>query len=135
MKGSDLTYALQAGELDASDGTAIALTRDVKGEVRGTRSASGATLGGWAANLKARRPADAIVVLVDGQSVFVGENGNIRRKAILERYGVDKAGFLFRLPGRLLPRAGNEHQVRVFAICGNTASELRYLPHYPWAVT
>jgi hypothetical protein len=105
----------------------------VKGEVRGIRSASGATLGGWAANIKARKPADAIVVLVDGQSVFVGENGNITRKAILKRYGVDNAGFLFRLPGTLLPPAGQAHQVRAFAISGKTASELTYLPRYPWA--
>jgi Sulfatase len=133
LKGSDLTYALQPGELETSDGTVIALTRHVKGEVRGTRSASGATLGGWAANLKARKPADAIVVLVDGQSVFVSENGNITRKAILKRYGVDNAGFLFRLPSTLLPPAGSDHQVRVFAISGKTAAELTYLPRYPWA--
>ena len=60
--------------------------------MRGRRGSSGSTLGGWAANLKARKPADAVVVLLDGQSVFVGENGNVTRKAILDRYGVDKAG-------------------------------------------
>ena len=99
LRGSDVTYALEAGELRASDGTTVPLGRAVSGEVRGTRSTTGATLGGWAANLKAHRPASSIVVFVDGQSVFVGENGNIPRKDILERYGVDKAGFIFRLPG------------------------------------
>jgi hypothetical protein len=29
--------------------------------------------------------------------VFVGDNGNITRKDILKRYGVAKAGFIFRL--------------------------------------
>jgi hypothetical protein len=133
LPGSDVTYSLGANALEASDGTRIALRTSVKGEVRGTRSATGSTLGGWAANLKTHKPADSIVVFVDGQSVFDGENGNITRKAILERYGVDKAGFIFRLPGSFLPEANTAHQVRVFAIAGRIASELRYLPGYPWA--
>jgi hypothetical protein len=133
LEGSDLTYSLGTDALQASDGTAIPIGAAVSGEVRGARSTSGSTLGGWAANLKTRKPADAIVVFVDGQSVFVGENGNITRKDILKRYGVDKAGFIFRLPGALLPDAGSAHQVRVFALAGKTASELRYLRGYPWA--
>jgi hypothetical protein len=133
LKGSDLTYSLQAGALRASDGTTVPVGPAVSGDVRGSRSTTGSTLGGWAANLKTHKPADSIVVFVDGQSVFVGENGNITRKDILERYGVDKAGFIFRLPGSLLPEAGATHQVRVFAIAGKTASELRYLRGYPWA--
>jgi hypothetical protein len=133
LRGSDVTYTLGAGTLEASDGTAIPVGNAVSGEVRGTRSTSGSTLGGWAANVKARKPANAIVVLVDGKSVFVGEPGNIPRKDILQRYGVDKAGFIFRLPGSLLPDAGAADQVRVFAIAGKAASELKYLPGYPWA--
>ncbi len=133
LRGSDLTYSLGADALDVSDGTAIPVGKAVAGEVRGTRSSSGSTLGGWAGNLKTHKPAGSIVVFVDGQSVFVGENGNITRKDILQRYGVDKAGFIFRLPGSLLPEAGAAHQVRVFAIAGRVASELRYVPGYPWA--
>jgi hypothetical protein len=82
--------------------------------------------------VKARKPADSIVVLVDGKSVYVGDNGNITRKDILKRYGVDKAGFIFRLPGSLLPQAGATDDVRVFAIAGKAASELKYLRGYPW---
>lgn len=133
LRGSDVTYTLGAGALEASDGTAIPVGKAVSGEVRGTRSASGSTLGGWAANVKARKPAEGIVVFVDGKSVFVGEPGNIPRKDILQRYGVDKAGFIFRLPGSLLPDAGAADQVRVFAIAGKAASELKYLPGFPWA--
>jgi hypothetical protein len=132
LRGSDVTYSLEAGALQASDGTTIQVAKAVSGEVRGSRSTSGSTLGGWAANLKTHKPADSIVVLVDGRSVFVGENGNLTRNDIVNRYGVKKAGFIFRLPGSLLPAAGNAHQVRVFAIAGKTASELRYLPGYPW---
>jgi hypothetical protein len=133
LRGSDVTYSLAADALRASDGTTIPLRAAVTGEVRGTRNASGSTLGGWAANVKAHKPAGSIVVFVEGQSVFVGENGNIPRKDILERYGVDKAGFIFRLPGSLLPAAGAAHQVRVFAVAGKAAAELRYIRGYPWA--
>ena len=132
LRGSDVTYALQNGALQASDGTSIPVGRAIAGEVRGTRTSSGSTLGGWAANVKARKPATSIVVFVDGSSVFVGDNGNITRKDILKRYGADKAGFIFRLPGSLLPQAGTTDDVRVFAIAGNAASELRYLRGYPW---
>jgi hypothetical protein len=82
--------------------------------------------------VKTHKPATSIVVLVDGKSVFVGDNGNITRKDILKRYGVDKAGFIFRLPGALLPQTGATDDVRVFAIAGGAASELKYLPGYPW---
>jgi hypothetical protein len=133
LQGSDLTYSLQGDALEASDGTTVSIGSAVSGEVRGTRGTSGSTLGGWAGNLKTHKPAGSIVVLVDGDSVFVGENGNITRKAILKRYGIDKAGFIFRLPGALLPEAGTAHNVRVFAIAGKAASELRYLHGYPWA--
>jgi hypothetical protein len=134
LRGSDLTYSLGADSLDVSDGTSIPVqTSALTGEVRGTRNAEGSTLGGWAGNLKTHKAAESIVVFVDGQSVFVGANGNYTRKAILKRYGVDKAGFIFRLPGALLPEAGAEHQVRVFAVGGDVASELRYLSGYPWS--
>ena len=133
LRGSDVTYSLEAAALRGSDGKAIPVRKAVTGHVRGTRSATGSTLGGWAANLKTHKPAASIVVFVDGQSVFAGENGNITRKDILDRYGVDNAGFIFRLPGALLPLAGTEHQVRVFAIAGGVASELHYLRGYPWA--
>jgi len=133
LKGSDLAYSLQDHALQASDGSTVPVGSAVRGDVRATRSTSGSTLGGWAGNLKTHKPAGSIVVLVDGDSVFVGENGNITRKAVLKRYGVDKAGFIFRLPGALLPEAGAAHNVRVFAIAGKAASELRYLHGYPWA--
>ena len=132
LRGGDVTYELANGALEASNGTPIPVGRAVSGEVRGTRGSSGSTLGGWAANVQSHRPADSIVVLVDGKSVYVGDNGNITRKDILKRYGVDKAGFIFRLPGSLLPQAGATDDVRVFAIAGKSASELKYLRGYPW---
>ena len=135
LRGSDVTYSLSPGAaaLVTSDGTMLPLRATLKGEVRGTRSASGSTLGGWAADLKSKRPADSVVVLVDGNSVFAGTPGNITRKDVSERFGVDGAGFIFRLPGDLLPAAGPEHQVRVFAVGGGAAHELGYLDGYPWS--
>ena len=134
LRGSDLTYSLGVNSLDVSDGTSIFVRPGaLRGEVRGTRNVQGSTLGGWAANLRTHEAAQSIVVFVDGQSVFVGANGNFTRKAISKRYGVGNSGYLFRLPGALLPEAGAAHQVRIFAIGGNVASELRYLSGYPWS--
>ena len=116
----------------ASDGTTVRSAGPSSGEVRGTRSASGSTLGGWAANMKSRSRPSSIVVLVDGKSVFVGDNGNIPRKDILKRYGVDKAGFIFRLPGSLLPDAGRRDRCACSRSPGKAASELQYLRGYPW---
>jgi hypothetical protein len=89
-------------------------------------------MGGWSADLKARRAAGTIIVLVDGRSVFVGHNGNATRNYARQRYGIVNAGFRFRLPGALIPSEGDP-EVRVFARAGGIASELRYVPGYPWA--
>jgi hypothetical protein len=133
LRSANRTYSLRAATLHASDGRTIPLRNTIAGEVGGTESSSGATLGGWAANLRARRAAASIVVFVNGRSVFVGENGNTAREDIVDRYDVQEAGFIFRLPASLLPAAHRGHDVRVVAITGNVASELRYLPGYPWA--
>ncbi len=133
LRGTQLDYTLAGnGTLEASDGTAVRVTRGVSGEVRGTRSGSYVTFGGWAADLQARRGAGTIVVLVDGRSVFVGHNGNAAHSQAQERYGIANAGFRFRLPASLVPTEGNP-EVRVFARAGKTASELRYVAGYPWA--
>jgi len=48
---------------------------EISGEVRGERSTTGSTLGGWAGNIKTHKPADSIVVLVDGRCVIYVERG------------------------------------------------------------
>ena len=131
LPSEGVTYTLGKKGLEASDGTIVRVGSALSGEVRGEQRGANVVLGGWAADIVARRPATTIVVLADGTSVFVGRNGNLRRDAIKDRYGVDKAGFLFRLPRSLVPDSGTA-QVRVFALRGGTASELRYLPGYPW---
>jgi len=131
LPSEGVTYTLGKKRLEASDRTIVRVGTALSGEVRGEQRGANVILGGWAADIDARRPATTIVVLADGTSVFVGRNGNLRRDEIKDRYGVDKAGFLFRLPRSLVPDSGTA-QVRVFALRGGTASELRYLPGYPW---
>jgi hypothetical protein len=134
LRGSELTYTLSGSTIKASDGKTIQVQPGaLTGEVRALANPGGSNLGGWAADLKAHRAADSIIVFVDGRSAFAGRNGNYRRKDIVDRYGVDNAGFIFQLPAGLLPAAGQDHQVRVFALAGGVASELRYLAGYPWA--
>jgi hypothetical protein len=41
-------------------------------------------------------------------------------------------GFQFDLPASLLPKPGSGHKVRVFAVRGGAAGELRYLGAWAW---
>ena len=43
-----------------------------------------------------------------------------------------QGGFQFDLPASLLPKPGSRHKVRVFAVRGGAAGELRYLRTWPW---
>jgi hypothetical protein len=132
LRGTQLDYVLDdQGRLETSDGKVVRVTSAVSGEVRGARRGSDVTFGGWAASLGARRAASTIVVLVDGRSVFVGRNGNVQESLARQRYGIEGAGFRFRLPGALIPSEGDP-EVRVFARSGGIASELRYVAGYPW---
>jgi len=104
----------------------------LSGEVRARARSETVQFGGWAADLRRRRAAESVLVLVDGSAVYVGRAGNQNKKDITARYGIEQPGFRFELPAFALPRAGREHTVRVFAIDAGVASELRYAPGYPW---
>jgi hypothetical protein len=137
LRSSNLTFALSestAPVITASDGTTIRVERGaLAGDVRALTQGDRVSFSGWAADLEARRPADSIVIFVDGRSVYAGHPGNMPRNDIEKRYGVDRAGFLFMFPRSLVPARGAAYQVRVFAVRGKVASELRYQPGYPWA--
>jgi hypothetical protein len=137
LRSSNLTFALAestAPVITASDGTAIRVESGaLAGDVRALTQGDRVSFSGWAADLEARRPADSIVIFVDGRSVYAGHPGNMRRDDVEKRYGVDKSGFLFMFPRSLVPARGTAHQVRVFALRGDVASELEYKPGYPWA--
>jgi len=57
-------------------------------------------------------------VVIAGKAAFQNRQGN----------GVDVPTF----PASLLPKPGSRHKVRVFAVRGGAAGELRYLRTWPW---
>jgi hypothetical protein len=136
LRRIDVMLTLENGAapaIESSDGTTIRVKpRAVAGEVRIVWRDETGTFEGWAADLDARRAAERVVVFVDGRSAYVGRPGK-SRKDIGARYGARRAGFVFRLPGSILPTPGGGHEVRVFAVLGGVASELRVLGENPWA--
>lgn len=137
LRRSDLTFALGKEVppvIESSDGKTIRVAPGaLVGEVRASARVGGTAFGGWAADVRARQAAELVVIFADGRSVYVGRPGNLARNDVQKLYGAEKAGFILELPDSLLPAPGLAHQVRVFAIKGGVASELRYLPRYPWA--
>lgn len=122
-------------QLEASDGL---ITSIVPGRLSGTISATrvgrGFRFSGWAADLQAGRPVQSILVLSDGREVFRSRATLVRPHRILGEAAPKKTfGVAFELPAALLPAPGVGHAVRVFAIDGRVASELRHVGRYPWA--
>ena len=89
---------------------------------------------GKADTVRPRGLVDTIVVFADGKAVFVGRASDLRPLKFLgAKPGKDL--FDFELPSGVLPAAGQEHSVRVFAVRGRVASELAYRGTWPWAST
>jgi len=137
LAGSDVSFALAGSRgrpvIRSSRGETIPVEpRALSGRVQVTIKGGSVLFVGWAASLSARRPADKVIVLVDGRSVYAGDATNLNRKDIFERYGIEGAGFNFELPRLLLPGRGGH--VRVLAAGGGVASELDYAAGYPWPV-
>jgi len=136
LRRGDVTFTLEARAkpvIESSDEATISVEpKALSGEVRAAWNAGTGSFDGWAADLAAQQAAERIVVFVDGRSVYVGRTGKSRRD-LRTRYGVWKAGFFFRLPESVLPAPGGDHQVRVFAMLGGKASELRFVGKSPWA--
>ena len=129
----DFTLGETTGMLEGSNGQRVRITRGaLDGDVRVTQRDGDAWFDGWAADVDARKPAEKIVLFVGDRSAYVARPGK-SRKDIRERYGVLRTGFQFRVPGSLMPKAGDGRTVRVFAILGGTATELRFTGGNPWA--
>ena len=64
--------------------------------------------------------------------VYVGRAENLKPHAILGQPELGKTGFEFELPPSLLPAPKSGTRVRVFALRGRAASELRYDAAFPW---
>lgn len=101
----------------------------LSGEVRALTPGVNMIFGGWAVDVRARTPVESLVLFVDGRSVSVWPPTTKSEEA-LKRYRVGGAGFHFALPARLVPKAPQKGRVRVFAIRGELASELRYRGYY-----
>lgn len=135
LGSSDVSYALRSdgSALRTGDGHVVrVIPGALTGQLRVQTPGDAVRVSGWAADVPGRRPAEDVVVLVAGRSVFVGHPGNIDREDIARRYGIDGAGFVFRLPRALFPPFRDDRTVRIFAITGSRASELRYPDRYRW---
>ncbi len=138
LRGSSATTVLRAragGEVIASSG-AKAIRVDPKalrGQVQ-VSTGSNFVFSGWAADRLLRRKIDAVVVFAEGQQIFAGRASQIQPHSMLGETAVkQRFAFQFELPRALLPAPGTARRVRVFAIRGRVASELRYTGAYPWA--
>jgi hypothetical protein len=131
LRGGDLGLTLRSGAIASADGTSTRLdSHAVSGSVRVTATAHGFAFSGSAAR-KGGAVVDSVLVFVDGKGVYSGRARDLRP---LEFLGEARAAnrFRFELPQAVLPAAGDDHRVRVFAAAGDTAAELRYVGAYPW---
>ena len=90
-------------------------------------------LTGWAVDEKHTRPAERILVFLNGTFYHAGTTG-ISRPDIVEWLGqpaFTTSGFRHTFPAEPFISSGTP-EVRVFAISGDIASELRYVEEYPW---
>jgi hypothetical protein len=133
LGSSDVGYVLRGGAIRSGEGKTVRVAPGaLEGSLRVQTPGDTVRLFGWAGDVAARRAAENIVVFVDGRSVFVGHPGNLRRDDVVKRYGIEDAGFAFRLPRALFPPPGDDRTVRVFAISGDRASELPYPATFRW---
>jgi hypothetical protein len=70
---------------------------------------------------------------VGPRAVYSGRAENLKPHAILGEPELGKTGFEFELPASLLPAPGSGQRVRVIALRGRLASELRYDSAFPWS--
>ena len=88
---------------------------------------------GSASDAGRRNKVDVVKVFVDGEQVYASRASLIQPKSMLGQVRKQNPyGFQFDLPASLLPKPGSRHKVRVFAVRGGAAGELRYLRTWPW---
>ena len=134
LRGSDVGYSLLNGGAAVQVGTSrVPVTRGaLPGVVRAKRAATGWLFSGSAALRGTTKRADTLVVFAGDRAVYFGRAENLKPHAILGEPELGKTGFEFELPTSLLPAPTSGTRVRVFALRGRTASELRYDAAFPW---
>lgn len=137
LRGSEANLVLrERGGHEVIESTEGRTTRidpaAIRGSVEVSKTSTGFAFRGRARGAKKRRLVDSFVVFADGRALFVGRAADLRPLRFIDKGSSGKDRFGFELPRSLLPAPGGDHRVRVFAILGATASELRYLSPYPW---
>ena len=142
------------GSLEELRGSSVTTTLTTRGGVQVITSTGGTTIpvrqqaltgsveakpgptfefDGSASDAAHRNKVDAVKVFVDGEQVYASRASLIQPKSMLGQVRKQNPyGFQFDLPASLLPKPGSRHKVRVFAVRGGAAGELRYLRTWPW---
>jgi hypothetical protein len=132
----DLRYRLaDDGLLMEEGGAKLQPTKEIAGHVDVVKlEGDTATISGWAVDTAARRPAQRVVILIDGRSVSSAAPGEPRPDVAkaLSIPAAAKSGYARPIP---LPAGRDPRQlpVRVFAVQETGAArELAYPPSYPF---
>ncbi len=134
LRGSSVTTTLRVQEIASTGGNAVPIRpRALQGQVHVT-GGQNFTFTGWASNRRLSAKVDAVMVFVDREQVYASKISLIQPHTMLgQAVAHQKFAFQFELPQALLPKPGSGHKVRVFAVRGGVASELRYTGSYPFS--
>jgi Sulfatase len=138
LKGSSVTTTLKTRGgvqvISSSGGRAIPVRpQALSGQVR-VKVGQNYDFDGSATDASKKHKVDMVMVFVDGEQVYASKASLIQPKSGLGQVAKQNPyGFRFDLPASLLPKPGSGHKVRVFAVRGGVASELRYRGSYPWS--
>lgn len=84
------------------------------------------------ASARSKAPVHRIAVFAGSSAVFVAPATGLKPGKLLGEAADGPFGYRFELPRSILPAAGSDVRLRVFAIRYGVASELHYDGHYPW---
>ncbi len=135
-RATGVHYRLDQTEvLVTPDGSTIPVVpQALRGYIENPRvSENTVLLKGWAVDGESAQPAERILIFLNGILYHAGSTG-ISRLDIAEWLGQPAfatSGFRYTFPAEPFVSSGTP-EVRVFAISGNTASELNYIEGYPW---
>ena len=131
LEPSEPSFSLDGSTVARAGGGIVLESADVRGELQVEIGGSEVEFSGWAADLAASRPVDAILLFVDGRLVYTA-SGVAQRMEDVSFEGIEGVGFAFVLPEASLPPPGGGRSVRLFALSGERAAELAYEAAYPW---
>ena len=126
---SDGTFALLPAGTPPSDGKVATVGKQVGGtaDMVAERPDGGLAILGWAADVAAGTPAEAIVVFARGKSIATGRTGVVRADVAthFQKEQLRNAGFSIVIPAAVAKNLSVD-DVRVFGILGDKAGELYY---------